>query len=118
MTLDFFVNNLRFAIDLSGAVAFLMATWLTLDTYNVRKEISTLIRAMGFGALALAEVISAVAIGNDLLSYISSSLIVVGLVFIAGSFLHSQQLQAQAVLVIPTFSQWRGYLSGLQAALF
>ena len=117
MSLDFLIQNVRFAVDLTGAVALLMAAWLTLDTYNLRKEGETLIRAIGLGSFALAELIGGISIGNDLLSYAGAFFLIFGLILVAASFLKSHQLQAQAVLIIPSFGQWRGYISAVMAVL-
>src|SRR5882672_5566514 len=117
MSLDFFIHNVRFAVELAGAVAFLMAAWLTLDTYNLRKDGETLIRALGFACFAVYELIDALALSNDVLSYTAFIVLLLGLLLILGSFVRSHQFQAQAIVVIPSFTLWRGYLSAL-AALF
>jgi len=117
MSLDFFIHNVRFAVELAGAVSFLMAAWLTLDTYNLRKDAETLIRALGFACFAIYELIDALALSSDVLSYTAFFVLLIGLLFILGSFVRTERLQMQAVVVIPSFTLWEGYLSAL-AALF
>ena len=117
MSLDFFIHNMRFAVELAGAVAFLMASWLTLDTYNLRKDGEVLVRSLGFGCFALYELIDALSLGSDVLSYTAFAILLLGLILILGSFVRSHAFQVQAVVVIPTFTLYRGYLSAL-AALF
>ncbi|MES2006648.1 MAG: cache domain-containing protein [Patescibacteria group bacterium] len=110
MPLSFLVNNFHFALELLGATACLMAAWLTLDTYLLRKEASTLFRAIGFGLFAVWQFIYAVNLGSDLLSYVGFFFYLIGLVFILGSFGKSQQLKVEAIVVIPAFTLWSGYL--------
>ncbi len=110
MSLTFYLNNIHFALELTGAVVFLMAAWLMLDSYRLRREFDTLARTIGFGFCAIWQVIYAVNIGNDVLSYVGSGLLLVGLLLILVSFLKRQQLQMQAVVVIPSFNMFANYL--------
>src|SRR5882724_4293523 len=105
MSLAFFINNLHFALALLGAVVMLMATWLTIDAYRFRPEGAILTRAMGLGLYALWQLIYAINAG-DVLSYIGSGLLLVGLALIVGSFLATKKLEVQAVLVVPAFTAW------------
>jgi hypothetical protein len=106
MSLVFLANNFHFALELMGAVVFLMAAWLTLDTYNVRKEASTMARTIGFGLIAVWQVVHAVNIGSDVISYAGFVAFLIGLFLILASFLSRQELHVQAVLVIPAFALW------------
>ena len=110
MSLYFLINNARFAIELTGAVTFFIAAWLTYDTYNFRKDSTTLVRAIGLGLCAVAQTITAINLGNDILSYLGFIFFALGLLAVLSSFLKSQQLQVHAVLVIPAFTLWQGYL--------
>ena len=117
MSLAFYLNNAHFAIELLGAVVFLAAAWLTLDSYKIRKDFSTLIRVIGFAFCAIAQVLFAANVGNDLLSYVAYILYVLGLLGVASSFFKRNNLQVQAVVVIPSFSMFQGYLHGAVAVL-
>lgn len=117
MSFYFFVNNFHFALELLGAVALLMAAWLTYDTYSVSKEGRILVRTVGFGLFALWQVISATSQGNDLLSFAGFTIFLIGLVCILGSFLKQQQLAMPAILIIPSFTAFEGSLHGIGALL-
>jgi hypothetical protein len=110
MPLSFLINNFHFALELLGATAFLMAAWLTLDTYLLRKEASTFLRATGFGFAALWQFIYAVNFGSDVLSFIGFGLYLVGLAFILGSFGKTEKLKVEAIVIVPAFTLWSGYL--------
>lgn len=111
MTFYFFVNNFHFAFELLGAVAMLMAAWLTFDTYSVSKEGKILVRTVGFGLYALWQIIRAVGSTNDLLSFVGFVLFIIGLGCIFGSFLKREHLAAMpAILIIPSFVSFEGSL--------
>ncbi|MEK7530250.1 MAG: cache domain-containing protein [Patescibacteria group bacterium] len=118
MSLYFLFNNIHFALELMGAVAFLMAAWLTFDTYTLRKDGSVLMRSIGFGFFAVWQVVYAVTAGNDILSYIGSVILLIALALIAGSFLKHQELHVQAVIVLPAFSLWSGVIQTAAAMFF
>jgi Double sensory domain of two-component sensor kinase len=117
MSLYFFANNFHFALELLGAVALLMAAWLTFDTYSVSKEGKILVRTVGFGLVALWQVITAVSAGSDLLSFFGFALYAIGLACILGSFLINRRLALPAILVIPPFAAFAGPLHGVAAIL-
>lgn len=118
MSFYFFAHNFHFALELLGAVAVLMAAWLTFDTYEVSKEQKMLVRAFGFSLFAVWQLIAAVTSGNDALSFIGFALFVVGLLCILGSFLVRQKLAAMpAILIIPSFAAFEGSLYGVASVL-
>lgn len=117
MSLYFFANNFRFALELLGSVAFLMAAWLTFDTYSVSKEQKILVRTVGFALVAVWQVISALGAGSDVLSFFGFALFAIGLVGILGSFLASQKLAMPAILIIPPFVAFAPPLYGAAAVL-
>ena len=117
MSFYFFVNNFHFSLELLGAVALLMAAWLTFDTYSVSKEGRILMRTFGFGLVALWQVIAAINTGSDVLSFIGFTLFIIGLVCILGSFLKTQPLAMPAILIIPPFAAFEGMLHGISAIL-
>ncbi len=110
MSLYFLINNFHFALELMGAVVALMASWLTLDTFSLRRDALTLFRAIGFGFFALWQLVYAVNLGNDVLSFLGFGLYLIGLAFILGSFGKTQQLKVEAIVVVPAFALWSGYL--------
>ena len=70
MSISFYIHNAHFALELIGAVVFLMAAWLTFDTYTLRREATTLARAIGLSLCALFEIVQAANSGSDILSYL------------------------------------------------
>jgi len=80
MSFYFLLNTIHFAVELTGAVVLLMAAWLTLDAYVLRKEFATLARAIGLGLFAIWQAISALRDGSDLLLYFGFLLFLIGLV--------------------------------------
>jgi hypothetical protein len=117
MSLSFYVNNAHFALELMGAVVFLMAAWLMLDSYYARKQFATIARAIGFALAALGQVLFAVNAGSDVLSYAAYALFLLGLFLTLVSFLKTEQLHVQAVIILPAFGLWSRYLHAA-AALF
>ncbi len=111
MSLYFLSNNFHFAFELSGAVAFLMAAWLTFDTYSFRKDGSVLTRAIGLSLIALWQVIHALSVGSDALSYIGFAFYLIGLVLVVGSLSRQQKLSVQSVLILPAFAVWAPMLT-------
>ncbi len=106
MSLYFLFNNVHFALEVLGAVSMLMAAWLTADTYSVKKDTLTLARAIGFGLLAIWQIIYAVSLGNDVFSYVGFAAYLIGLALILSSFVKKQALQTLAILVVPAFALW------------
>jgi hypothetical protein len=117
MSLAFYINNTHFALELMGAVVFLMAAWLMLDSYFARKEFPTISRASGFAAAAIAQVLFAINTGGDVLAYISFGFFFIGLFLILVSFVKTQELHVQAIIVLPAFSIWSRYLHAAAALL-
>ena len=117
MYLYFLINNFHFALELFGAVVFLMAAWLTSDAYSVSKDSTTLFRAIGFGFVSSATVIHALNYGSDVLAYIGIFLFIFGLLLLLISFLKIKKLEVSSVLIIPAFSNWGPSLSGISVIL-
>ena len=117
MSLYFLINNFHFALELMGAVVFLMCAWLTVDTYVLHRENKTLARALGFGLIALWQFMYALNIGNDVVLYAGFIVYTVGLLFLGTSFLGGQKLQMQEVVVIPAFEALSAYLHTFAALL-
>ncbi|MFZ2886513.1 MAG: cache domain-containing protein [Minisyncoccia bacterium] len=113
----FLANSIHFALEITGAVAFLMAAWLAIDTYRLRAEGSVLVRAVGFGFSAVACALHALNVENDLVAYLTAIIFIVGYFLILTSFFKREELHMQAVLVLPAYTLWSGYLSGATAVL-
>ena len=112
MSLAFYVNNAHFALELLGAVVFLMAAWLMFDSYRLRAEFATIARAIGFGFAAIAQVLFAVNAGSDILAYAAFAFFLLGLFLIMVSFVKREEMHVQAVIIVPAFTLWSQYLYG------
>src|SRR3989344_7219993 len=112
MSLAFYVNNAHFALELLGAVVFLMAAWLMFDSYRLRAEFATIARAIGFGFAAIAQVLFAVNAGSDILAYAAFAFFFLGLFLIMVSFVKREEMHVQAVIIVPAFTLWSQYLYG------
>ena len=118
MSLSFLINNFHFALELMGATVCLMAAWLTLDAYSARKDAETMSRAIGLGLMALFQTLYAVGGGSDVILYIGSFFLLIGLVLVMGSFLRSEKLQAQAIILLPAWSLWAPFIYVAATALY
>ena len=104
MTSYFLVNNFHFTFGVIGAIVFLMMAWLSLDAYKLQKNTATLTRFLGFSFVAIWQVVNAFNVNSDVLLYIGFILFIIGLILLALSFIKTQKLVANAIIVIPAFS--------------
>lgn len=112
MSLYFIANNLLFALELIGALMFLVMAWLAIDAYNAGKQSSSLIRAIGFLFVGIWQVLYAFTFLSDIANFIGFSIYILGLILIIFSFLSTPKIAAvSAVLLIPSFT---GVLPSLQ----
>ncbi|MFA6095613.1 MAG: cache domain-containing protein [Candidatus Paceibacterota bacterium] len=117
MSFYFLLNNLAFAFGMVGTIAFLMASWLSFDAYRIRPDNGVLIRSIGLALCAIWQLIHAMVLGSDILSYLGSIVFIVGLMCIASSFLRKSELAVHAVIVIPAFTLWGGYFQAVAGLL-
>ena len=82
MSLFFILNNLHFAIEVLGALAFIVVAWLALDAYFLRRDFLTASRFAGFAFLAAWQIIHAFNINSDPLTYFGVILYILGLVLV------------------------------------
>jgi hypothetical protein len=118
MSLYFLVNNLHFAFGMTGVIVLVIATWLTLDSYNVQKSAPVFLRFLGFTLFAVWQAIHALNVKSDVFLYVGYTLLILGLLFIIVSFLQTKQLAMSAVLVIPAFTIYAQKLSIISTILF
>ena len=117
MSLYFLVNNLVFTSGMIGGIVSAMAAWLSFDAYRIRPDTAVLSRAIGFVLVAFWQIIHAVNFSNDIVNYICFMLFVVGLGFIASSFLRKSELVSNAIIVIPSFTLIGAYLYSVSTIL-
>jgi hypothetical protein len=117
MSLYFLINNFVFAFGMVGTIVFLMATWLSFDAYRLKPDTFTLLRTIGFSFTALSQCIHALVLENDILSYASVILFVIGLALLVFSFFKKNELMAHAIIVVPAFTLWEQYFSAVSMLL-
>ena len=116
MSLFFLFNNIHFALEILGALAFGLAGWLALDAFTLRRNKTAAFRIAGFGLLTVWQLLHSFNFGGDLMGYVSYAAQLLGLVFVLGSMLIEKPLPRPSfnalILTVPSFSAW---LSGLNA---
>jgi hypothetical protein len=100
---------------MTGAIAFIMAAWLSFDAYRLRHDSFVLLRTIGFSLCAVWYLIHALTLGNDLLSYVGIAIFGLGLLCVVSSFLKKSELLVHAIIVIPSFSLLSRHLYGISA---
>src|SRR3989344_2737671 len=86
MNTYFLLNNLHFASEVLGALAFIITTWLALDAYLLRKNFFTASRSFGFLLLVIWQIIHAFNAGSEALVYLGYAFHISGLAFVLLSF--------------------------------
>src|SRR3989338_5860499 len=87
MNTYFLLNNLHFAFEVFGALAFLVVAWLALDAYLLRKNFFTASRFTGFFILVAWQVTHAFNIGSESLAYLGYIFYILGLFLVLLSFI-------------------------------
>ena len=105
MSTFFLFNNLHFAIEILGALAFLAVTWLTLDAFLVRRTFSGAARGIGFGLLVVWQVIHAFGFTSDVVVYAGYAVYIAGIVFVLGNLLSEAVVsrpEFKAIVILPS----------------
>ena len=87
MSLFFLSNNLHFALEILGALVFLMVAWLAVDSLLARRDFLTAARAIGFIFLTAWQVIHAFGFTSELFTYAGYGLYLAGVIFVLGNLL-------------------------------
>lgn len=85
--LPFWLTNLQFIIGAAAAFAFFAAAWLNVDSWAVRREVKTGLRAAGFFSLALWSALHGIDITAPWASVLAAILMAGGSVACAASYL-------------------------------
>ena len=119
MSLFFILNNLHFAIEVLGALAFIVVAWLALDAYFLRRDFLTASRFAGFAFLAAWQIIHAFNINSDPLTYFGVILYILGLVLVLLNLILERPVgrpKFEAILILPAISVAMFY-NGIAASL-
>lgn len=104
MSFFFLLNNLHFALEILGALAFLVVAWLAFDSYLLRKDFVTASRGIGFLFLTLWQVLHAFNFPSDLAGYSAYVVYFLGIIFVLWNLLLEAPVprpEFKAVLVLP-----------------
>ena len=82
MSLFFLLNNLHFALEILGALAFLIVAWLALDSFLLRRDFTTISRSIGFSFLAFGQIIHALNVPSDIWGYMAYVFYIAGIIFV------------------------------------
>lgn len=118
MSYYFLINNLHFAFGMIGSIMLVMTAWLFWDSYNIQKNSSVLMRSMGISLFAFWQVLHSLDVKSDVVLYIGYGFLLIGLILIIVSFIKTEKLSMNAVLVIPAFTLYSQQLSIISAILF
>jgi len=107
MSLFFLLNNLHFALEILGALAFLVAAWLALDSFLVRRNFKGASRGIGFAMLAVWQIIHAFNFSSDFVIFLGYALFIFGILFVLINLLAESLIarpEFKAVLILPSLA--------------
>ena len=104
MSWFFILHNLHFALELIGALVFLMGAWLSFDAYLVRPSSASVLKTIGFSLLAVWQVVHSFGAGGDVGNYVASIIYIAGLLVVIVSFMaEAKPLTTRAIIILPAF---------------
>lgn len=121
MSFLFLFSNLHFALEVLGALVFLMAAWLAFDSYTIRKDFLTGSRGIGFLLLSVAQVIHSVSGHADSLEYAMHGLFIGGLSFVLLNLILERPVDRpslKGVFLLPPLAITGIYADSVTAGLF
>ena len=105
MTIYFIANNIHFTLGLVSSLVFFVMFWLSADAYFISRHYSSAMRVVGLLLVAIWQLINAFSFGGDIVNLFGSSLYIVGLILIVGSFISTPRMSSvSAVILLPAFS--------------
>lgn len=84
--LPFWLTNIQFIIGAFGAFAFFAAAWLNVDSWAVRRELKTGLRAAGFFSLALWSALHGIDLSSTWATVLAALLMAGGSLTVAVSY--------------------------------
>jgi len=105
MSSFFLLNNLHFALEVLGSLAFLVVAWLAFDAFLIRRDFITASRGVGFIFLALWQVVHAFNFTSDLADFAGYALYLLGLIFILWNMFLEKPVERpefKAILILPS----------------
>jgi hypothetical protein len=102
MSLYFILNNIHFALEMFGALAFLMVSWLAFDALAIRRDLLTASRAFGFFFLTLWQIFLAFQFQDERLQYLGLGFFIIGLsIVVLNLFLEAPVDKPEFKLILP-----------------
>ena len=115
MSVFFILNNVHFAVEVLGALAFLVVAWLAYDSYTIRKSLLTASRFIGFSFLAIWQILHAFSLSGDIAGYIAYTFYFLGLILVLRSLYLEQanRPRLSVVVVLPALLVLAPYFNTL-----
>ncbi|KND49040.1 MAG: Methyl-accepting chemotaxis protein [Parcubacteria bacterium C7867-005] len=100
------LNNFHLGIELFGAITFFIAGWLFFKAYLIKRDKYSLIRSVGFWALCVWQIFSAVGGSSSVVLRLSLTVYSVGLLCILLSYAFEKlpDKPSYAFLALPVFN--------------
>lgn len=108
MSLTFILDNLRFALEQLGALAFFVAAWLAFSAFRQRRDLASGSWFFGFALLTIWHMMNAFGFEADLFIYAGYIIRAVGLLLLIISLSKGRPFQGvamTAVLVLPSVTK-------------
>ncbi|MEK7561090.1 MAG: cache domain-containing protein [Patescibacteria group bacterium] len=121
MSLFFFSSNIHFALEILGALAFLILAWLAFDALRIRRDFLTVSRGIGFVLLAIGIAVHAFQFGSDIVQYGGHGARLAGILFIVWNlFLErpAPRPEFKVIVVLPGIGAALGTLNAAAAIGF
>lgn len=109
------LNNIHFAIEMIGAIAFGLVGWLAVDAFLLTRDFKTISRGIGFFLLALASLFHAASFTGDLYGYLTYALGIIGLLFVVANLIAEAPVERpefRAGLFLPPLASALLFLHG------
>ena len=121
MSVYFVLHNVHFALEVFGALVFLVAAWLALDSFFIRRDFLTASRGIGFFSLTVWQVIHALSYGSaGAIEYVGFIAYLFGLAAILFNLVLEQpdgRPEFRAIVVLPAALIFAPYVNALAALM-
>ena len=121
MSSFFLYNNLHFALEILGALVFMMTSWLAFDAYIIRKDFLTFSRGLGFAILTIAQIVNSFDFNSEFYQYVAYILYIAGLFFVVWNLILEKPVERpslNAILLLPPIIQYVPYFGSINSVLY
>lgn len=121
MNAYFLFNNLHFALEVLGALAFFIVAWLAFDAFLLRRDFLTASRGVGFFMLVLWQVFHAFGASSDALTYLGFVFYISGLLMVLLNLVLERPVERprfEAIFILPALAVTAFYVNAAAAVLY